>query len=110
MLYTVTRQNSWGVDLPLAVEVSEGGLDYSNPDALSRKYPGEMQEYDSATKAVKAAIAIRKLWRQDEPEETIRLDCGDACCGSLPLADNMTDKDALDWATAHDKQVEAHEV
>jgi len=38
-MWTVTRQRQWpdGVDI---VEVSAGGIDYTNPDALCAKYDG----------------------------------------------------------------------
>ena len=43
-MYTVTRQCQWP-DGDNVVEVSVGGIDYCNPDALSPKYAGEFEEY-----------------------------------------------------------------
>jgi len=39
-MYTVTRQIQWPDGTPV-VEVSEGDINYTNPDALKEKYPGE---------------------------------------------------------------------
>ena len=64
MPYTVTRQRQWPEGTAV-VEVSAGGLDYSNPDALSPKYPGEFETCDDPREAVETAIAICERWRQD---------------------------------------------
>ncbi|MDP2953439.1 MAG: hypothetical protein Q8O76_09010, partial [Chloroflexota bacterium] len=71
MPYTVTRQRQWPDGTPV-VEVSAGGLDYTNPDALVAKYPGEFQTYDDPREAVNVAIAICEAWRKDgEPEAQV---------------------------------------
>lgn len=64
MSHTVTRQLQWPDGLPV-VEVSQGGIDYTNPDALSAHYAGEFQTYDDPVEAAQIAIAICKQWRKD---------------------------------------------
>jgi hypothetical protein len=64
MPYTVTRQLQWPEGKQV-VEISSGGLDYTNPDALVGKYPGEFETYDDPREAVQAAIAICRAWRKD---------------------------------------------
>lgn len=44
MVWTVTRQRQWP-DGNEVVEISLGGIDYCNPDALAAQYPGEFQQY-----------------------------------------------------------------
>lgn len=63
-IYTVTRQCQWPEGTPV-VEVSLGGIDYTNPDALVEKYPGEMEEYHDRVEAAEIAIAICRQWRKD---------------------------------------------
>ena len=67
-MFTVTRQLQWPDGTPI-VELSQGGMDYTNPDALSPKYDGEMAEYESPVEACEAAIAICKEWRQDGEQD-----------------------------------------
>lgn len=68
MPWTVTRQCQWP-EGQLVVEISSGGIDYTNPDALVAKYPGEMEIYDDPQEAAKAAIAICEGWRRDGAPE-----------------------------------------
>jgi len=63
-MWTVTRQHQWP-DGYLVVEISKGGIDYCNPDALNRKYPGEFEEYKDPTEAVDTAIKIAEAWKMD---------------------------------------------
>ena len=66
MPYTVTRQHQWpGGDY--VVEVSAGGQDYTNPDALVPKFArlGEGETFLAPVAAVEAAIAICRAWRKD---------------------------------------------
>lgn len=51
------------------VEVSKGGIDYVNPDALVGKYPGEFEQFESPLEAIKTAIAICEAWRKDGRKE-----------------------------------------
>ena len=61
--YFVTRQIQWPDGKPV-VEVSAGGRDYINPDALSPKFTGEFTEQESPLEAVQIAISVCKQWRQ----------------------------------------------
>lgn len=63
-MYAVTRQMYWP-DGDEIVEIADGGLDYTNPDALVATYPGEMQEYQDPCEALDAAIEIARRWRAD---------------------------------------------
>lgn len=69
-VYTVTRQCSWP-DENYIVEISYGGIDYTNPDALRERYPGEFKEYDDPREAVSVAIQIAHSWQADRPKEEI---------------------------------------
>lgn len=75
MSFTVSRQRRWddGVNL---VEITQGGIDYCNPDALVSKYRGEMEETISLSEAVENAIGIAEQWKQDNPKEQIFIACG----------------------------------
>ncbi|MFQ6027694.1 MAG: hypothetical protein ACE5Q6_09400 [Dehalococcoidia bacterium] len=63
-MYTVTRQLQWPDGLEV-VEVSEGDINYVNPDMLGPKYPGEGETYANPKDAAAAAIEICRKWRQD---------------------------------------------
>ena len=64
MAYTVTRQIQWPDGTPV-VEVSWGGIDYTNPDALVARYSGEFETLDDPVETVETAIAICRQWRRD---------------------------------------------
>ena len=74
-MYIVTRQCQWPTG-ELVVEISTGGWDYINPDALVEKYPGEFVEFNDPREAVEAAIAIAKAWQKDEPGKNIGIAAG----------------------------------
>lgn len=98
MSWTVTRQVQWPEGAPV-VEVSQGGLDYSNPDALVEKYPGEFQTYDDPREAVETAIAICRAWRQDGKK---RARVGHGATGGMTLPfDTCTFQEARAWAKKH---------
>ena len=60
--FTVTRQIQWpGGDR--VVEISQGGIDYTNPGALSPQFEGEFETFVGLTPAVKAAFAIAHQWK-----------------------------------------------
>ena len=63
-MFTVTRQCQWP-DGNNVVEVSVGGIDYCNADALCAKYAGEFQEFADPREAVETAIEICRAWRRD---------------------------------------------
>jgi len=63
-MYTVTRQLQWPDNEPV-VEVSYGGLDFTNPNALCEKYDGEFEEFKNPVEAVETAVEICEAWRKD---------------------------------------------
>lgn len=63
-MYTVTRQSQWATG-DNVVEVSYGGIDYCNPDALVKKYDGEFEEFRDPREAAEVAIRICQEWRKD---------------------------------------------
>ena len=95
MPFTVTRQLQWPEGTPV-VEISCGGLDYTNPDALSPRYSGEFETYDDPRKAVDAAIAICKAWRKDG-EKRARVGTGATGGMTMPF-ETCTFREAKDWA------------
>jgi hypothetical protein len=94
-MFTVTRQRQWpdGTEI---VEVSSGGLDYTNPDALGEKYPGEFQEFASPIDAVETAIEIARAWRKDA-HKRIPVGVGSTHGMTMPF-DSGTFRDARLWA------------
>ena len=64
--WTVTRQSQWINNGLLIVEVSADGIDYCNPDALCKKYPGEFEEFQGLVPAMEAAIEIAEKWKADD--------------------------------------------
>jgi hypothetical protein len=105
MPYTVTRQVQWP-DGNAVVEISSGGLDYANPDALSAKYPGEFETYDDPVDAVEAAIEICRAWRKDGKKSAM---VGYGATGGMTMPfDPCTFKEAREWARKrHEKLVES---
>ena len=63
-MYTVTRQLQWPEGRRV-VEVSSGGRDYTNPDALAARYRGEFEEFLDPVEAVETAIEICRAWCRD---------------------------------------------
>ena len=63
-MYTITRQLQWP-DGARVVEVSEGDINYVNPDALVQRYPGEFEQFERPMEAIKTAITICRAWRKD---------------------------------------------
>ena len=95
MPYTVTRQIQWPEGTPV-VEVSSGGIDYTNPDALGKKYQGEFETFDDPREAATTAIAICKAWRLDSKKKA---KVGHGATGGMTMSfDTCTFKDLLAWA------------
>lgn len=95
-MYTVTRQIQWPEGRRV-VEVSQGGLDCTNPDALSPKYPGEFREYDDPREAVEAAIAICEAWRRDGAPDA---EVGFGATGGMTMPFDPTSyQEARAWAS-----------
>lgn len=74
-MYAVTRQIQWPTGEHV-VEIASGGMDYTNPDALVARYPGEFQEFDDPKEALDAALAIAEAWQKDEPKKKIAVAAG----------------------------------
>lgn len=95
-MYTVTRQLYYYSGEAI-VEIASGGIDYSGSDALSPKYPGEMQEYSDPREAVEVAIRICNLWRKEKPTKYPRVGHGSTLGMGLEI-EASTYKDARAWA------------
>ena len=100
-MWTVTRQRQWP-DGGTVVEISAGGLDYTNPDALAGKYPGEFEEFGDPREAVEAAIGIAEAWKADAPDDDIQIATGGTGGWTMPFdGEELTEgtKQGLrDWA------------
>ena len=66
--FTVTRQCQWPTGKRI-VEISEGGLDYTNPDALAQRYPGEFETFTGMVEALETAIAIAEAWKKESAQK-----------------------------------------
>ena len=97
-LYTVTRQSQWPGGQKV-VEISRGGLDYTNPDALAAKYDGEFEEFNDPRKAVKTAIRIARQWKKDQPKENIRVAVGNTGGYTCPFEPISREK-LIKWANS----------
>lgn len=73
--FTVTRQSRWP-DGEQIVEITQGNLDYANPDMLVCKYAGEGKTYTGFRPAVDAAISIAQQWQKDKPHLKISIASG----------------------------------
>lgn len=96
-MYTITRQRQWP-DGDNVVEISSGGLDYCNPDALVQKYDGEFEQYDDPREAVEIAIEICRAWRADGCKGAV-VGTGSTGGTTMPF-DGTTFKAAIAWAQA----------
>ena len=95
MPFTVTRQLQWPEGTPV-VEISHGGIDYTNPDALVQQYAGEFETYADPREAVDVAIAICKAWRQDG-RKNAKVGIGATGGMTMPF-DTSTFREAKAWA------------
>lgn len=66
--FTITRQSRWD-DGKQIVEISQGGMDYANPDALVAEYDGEFETFNGMKNAVEKAIEIAEAWKKDTKED-----------------------------------------
>ncbi len=85
------------------MEVSAGGLDYTNPDALVARYGGEFETYDDPREAVETAIAICKAWQEDG-EKNVRIGIGATGGMTMPF-ETCPFREAREWA----KRISARE-
>lgn len=96
----VSRQDYWGEENPLAVEIATGGLDYANADMLGVAYArlGEGEEYEDPREAAAAAVGVAVAWRRDTgrsaDEITVRI--GFTGGSSMPFEEG-TDTEAIAW-------------
>jgi len=94
-MYTITRQAQWP-EGTLIVEISEGGIDYCNPDALVQKYDGEFCEYEDPREAVKIALDIAAQWQKDSDEKIV---IGHGGTGGYTMPFEPSEKEGLiKWA------------
>ena len=82
--FTVTRQSQWSTG-DQVVEVSQGDINYSNPDMLCRKYKGEGETFEGMHDAVLTAIKIVKSWKKDEPTKKILIAIGNTGGDTMPF-------------------------
>lgn len=70
----VSRQDYWGEENPLAVEIAAGGLNYANADMLCVAYArlGEGEEYEDPREA--AALLAEVVATQEEIGASENLD------------------------------------
>jgi hypothetical protein len=103
-MYTITRQRQWPEGKPV-VEISYGGIDYCNPDALVEKYPhlGEFKEFKDPRKAAQASIAICKAWRKDG-EKKAKIGIGSTGGMTMPF-ETCSFKQAEKWADMEYKAI-----
>lgn len=83
-IFVVTRQHQWP-DGAFVVEIAQGGIDYCNADALSKRYDGEFEEIVGMEAAVKKGIEIYRAWKKDEPKKTILIGDGFTHGFTLPF-------------------------
>lgn len=83
-MYTVTRQLQWPAGQHM-VEVSYGSLDYTNPDALSARYPGEFKTFHDPREAVETAITIQEQWQHDTKDKKVHIGVGDTMGMTMPF-------------------------
>lgn len=96
MAFTVTRQIQHP-DGTHIVEISEGGLDYANPDMLVAQYLDEGVTFDDPREAVETAIQIRDSWQRDSPDMDISI--GRGCTMGMTLPFDPSDVEELrKWA------------
>ena len=93
--WVVTRQLQWPNGDPV-VEISAGGIDYTNPDALVEKYPGEFEEFTDPREAAKTAIEICRAWRKDG-EKKACVGCGATGGMTMPF-EGSSFKEIEAWA------------
>jgi hypothetical protein len=79
------------------VEISVGGIDYTNPDALAAQYPGEFETFDDPREALKIALEIQKQWGKDKPEEDIFVAHGGTGGCTMPFEPDELDS-LVRWA------------
>lgn len=103
MPYTITRQCQWP-EGNLMVEISYGGIDYCNPDALIKEYDGEFKEFEDPREALKVAFSIRDKWKKDSGEE-ISIGVGYTGGMTMPF-EPSSDDELIEWAEKEYEKLE----
>ena len=103
-MYTVTRQHQWPSG-DHVVEVSAGGQDYTNPDALVESFArlGEGETFASPVLAVEAAVNICEAWRRDGCPKA-QIGYGATGGATMPF-DPCTYEEAREWAAKREEQM-----
>ncbi len=101
-MYTVTRQIQWP-DGTWIVEISQGGLDYANPDMLVTWYDGEGQTFENPVEALAVARQIRDAWKADASED-IEIGYGATFGMTMPFS-GRTDRELQEWAEKRYRQL-----
>ena len=108
MKYFVSRQKYWPHG-DLVVEVATGGRDYSNPDMLVPKFPGEASEHHDPREAVSVAIRIADAWKVESGRTDIEVRTGYTHGFTAPF-ENGSYEDARQWAQKQYEQLEKCEA
>lgn len=106
MTWVVTRQIQWSGG-HMVVEVSGGGWDLTNPDALSPSYKhlGEFKEFDDPRAACEAAIAVANAWRKAQKGKKISVAHGHTGGMTMPF-EPCTTTSLRKWAKDCYQQLE----
>lgn len=95
-MWTVTRQIQYPTGMHV-VEISAGGIDYTNPDALSPQFRGEFAEFADPREAVATARNIAQQWRRQKPGRRVYVAHGATGGMTLPFEpESMKELEA--WA------------
>ena len=106
--FFVSRQDYWGVDDPLVVEIAGGGTDYANADMLADTTDGRYrklgcdQEYTNPIDALKAAFRVRRAWekalREVGDDSLVRIEVGYTGGNTIPFEEYPSNADLYRWA------------
>jgi len=96
-MWTVTRQCQWP-EGDNVVEISQGGLDYTNPGALVAKYEGEFEEFLDPREALKAALFIKAQWVKDTGDYSIGIAHGATLGFTMPFEVEEEEEYLHEWA------------
>lgn len=82
-MWTISRQIQWPSG-ERVVEISRGGPDYTNPDALTAQYEGEFETLRDPREAADTALRIARAWARAQ-RETVGIGCGSTMGWTLPF-------------------------
>lgn len=95
-MQVITRQRQWP-DGNNVVEVSRGGIDYTNPDALGKLFKGEFEEIADPREAIRTAIGIAKAWQLREPDTKIEIATGYTAGMTMPFSGEAVRLENGEW-------------